>query len=133
MKVSHEELAKADFVPFKILSESDVRRAVWGMTAHVVYEALDPDHPATTSRKVMDEIIRGEIGFEGFLLGDDLDMKALDIYGDLATRAKACLDAGCDALLYCSGRLNDMEHLSKSVPNLTDTALKRLQSAAFVA
>ncbi|MCD8562483.1 MAG: beta-hexosaminidase [Alphaproteobacteria bacterium] len=133
VKVSHEELAKADFVPFKILSESDVRRAVWGMTAHVVYEALDPDHPATTSRKVMDEIIRGEIGFEGFLLGDDLDMKALDIYGDLATRAKACLDAGCDALLYCSGRLNDMEHLSKSVPNLTDTALKRLQSAAFVA
>lgn len=133
VKASHAALAEADFVPFKILSDSDVGHKVWGMTAHVVYESLDPDHPATTSRKVMDDVIRGEIGFDGFLLGDDLDMKALDIYGDLDARAKACLEAGCDALLYCSGRFEDMEALAKSVPNLTDIARKRLQSAAFVA
>ncbi|MCD8571115.1 MAG: beta-N-acetylhexosaminidase [Alphaproteobacteria bacterium] len=133
VKASHADLAAADFMPFKMLSESDVGSKVWGMTAHVVYEDLDADHPATTSQKVMQDIIRGEIGFAGFLLGDDLDMKALDIYGDLAARADACLTAGCDALLYCSGRFADMELLSKSVSNLTDTARKRLQNAAFLA
>lgn len=128
VKASHAELAAADFAPFKILAESDVGRRVWGMTAHVVYEAFDPDHPATTSRTVMNDVIRGEIGFEGFLLGDDLDMKALDIYGDLPARAKACLDAGCDALLYCSGRFKDMELLARHVPELTSSARQRLSA-----
>lgn len=126
VKASHESLAAADFLSFKILAESDVGRKAWGMTAHVVYESLDPDHPATTSPRVISDIIRGEIGFEGFLLGDDLDMKALDIYGDLPARAAACLKGGCDALLYCSGKFADMEVLAGCVPELAPQSRARL-------
>lgn len=130
VEASRAELTKIDFVPFKTLAASNVGKAVWGMTAHVIYTALDPQHCATTSKTVIDTIIRGEIGFEGFLLGDDLDMKALDVYGDLPARAGACLDAGCDALLYCTGKLEDMKLLAGCVPELSDKARKRLQNAA---
>jgi beta-N-acetylhexosaminidase len=128
VKASLEELREKDFEPFRIIAESDVGPRVWGMTAHVVYEALDPAHSATTSASVIAEVIRGEIGFEGFLLGDDLDMKALDVYGDLPARAKACLSAGCDALLYCSGVLEDMKILADCVPELRPDSRARLIS-----
>lgn len=126
VEASHADLAKIDFAPFKILAGSDVGKAVWGMTAHMIYTALDPDHSATTSKIVIKDIIRGEIGFDGFLLGDDLDMKALDVYGDLSARAAACLEAGCDALLYCTGKLEDMKLLADCVPELTKKSLERL-------
>jgi beta-N-acetylhexosaminidase len=89
------ELA-ADFYPFMANNTLP-----WAMTAHIVYSALDPDYPATLSRKVIDRIIRGVIGFKGVLVSDDLAMAALT--GSPAERAVAALQAGCDLALYCPG------------------------------
>ncbi|MCK6418623.1 MAG: beta-N-acetylhexosaminidase [Alphaproteobacteria bacterium] len=119
-------LQNVDFAPFRALAQSNIAPHLWAMTAHVVYTALDPDHPATVSRTVIADIIRQDIGFKGFLIGDDVDMKALSRYGDVAARAQACLEAGCDAVLYCSGTLEDMHKLAESVPFLGDKALERL-------
>ena len=77
------------------------------MTAHVVYDSIDPQRPATTSPKVIRDVIRGEIGFDGLLMSDDLSMKALD--GPLAARAKAALFAGCDVVLHCNGDMDEMK------------------------
>jgi beta-N-acetylhexosaminidase len=125
-----EELKETDFAPFRMLAQSDVAPALWGMTAHIIFTALDPENPVTVSSGAIDEIIRQFIGFDGFLLSDDLDMKALARYGAPADRAGLVLGAGCDAALYCAGKLADMEKLAESVPKLTPKALQRLQKAA---
>ena len=90
------------------------------MTAHVVYEAIDPKRPATTSPRVVNEVIRGEIGFEGLLMSDDLSMKALD--GPLATRAKAAQFAGCDIVLHCNGSMDEMRDVAKEAKPLEGLA-----------
>lgn len=105
-------LDAVDFEPFRIVAQSDIGGAVWGMAAHVVYEAIDPEHPSSVSSKVIGEIIRGRIGFGGLLLSDDLDMQALDRYGGPAARARAVLEAGCDVALYCAGDLAVMQEIS---------------------
>ena len=128
--VPRAELEQSDFIPFRDLSLSDVGKAVWGMTAHIVYSDLDPDLPATLSESVVTDVIRGEIGFEGFLVGDDLDMKALEPYGNLSERAEKTLKAGCDLALYCAGEFEKMEELAKNTPKMSAKALKRLQLAA---
>jgi beta-N-acetylhexosaminidase len=94
-RVSDADLA-ADFYPFAANCGLP-----WGMTAHIVYEAIDPDHPATLSKIVIRDVIRGKIGFLGTLLSDDLAMGALS--GTPAERALAALAAGCDIALYCPG------------------------------
>jgi beta-N-acetylhexosaminidase len=127
---SHEDLSAVDFAPFKTLSNSDVGPYVWAMTAHILYEALDTQDVASASKTIIQDVIRGEIGFDGILLSDDLDMKALDVYGDVSVRAEKCLDAGCDLALYCSGDLEPMKKLCESVPNLRVDTLRRLQTAA---
>ena len=93
---SLDELRRHDFAPFKALADLPM-----AMTAHVVYNAIDPKNPATTSGKVIDEIIRGEIGFDGLLMSDDTSMKALS--GDFPDKAAAILAAGCDIVLHCNG------------------------------
>lgn len=113
------DLERIDFAPFRALADMP-----WGMTAHVVYEAIDPEAPATTSRPVIEGIIRGVIGFDGLLLSDDLCMRALD--GSPAERAEAALAAGCDVALHCSGDLGEMEALAAACTPLSDTALERL-------
>lgn len=90
-----EDLRSVDFVPFKALR--DIRM---GMTAHVVYEAFDADAPATLSPVIVEDVIRGEIGFDGLLFTDDLRMKALS--GDVATRISGSYAAGCDIALCCN-------------------------------
>ncbi len=80
------------------------------MTAHVVYDSIDPQRPATTSPKVIRDVIRGEIGFDGLLMSDDLSMKALD--GPLSVRAKAALFAGCDLVLHCNGDMDEMKDVA---------------------
>ena len=122
-------LRATDFKPFQTIANSSIGRAVWAMTAHVLYPALDQDHPATTSRTIIETIIRKEIGFEGFLIGDDVDMKALSSYGDLVARAQACLAAGCDAVLYCSGILQDLHDLAGHLPPLSQKSLERLENS----
>lgn len=125
--VDPQLLRSVDFVPFKDIARSDVGSFIWGMTAHIVYPAFDEDFPATLSEKIIKNIIRGEIGYNGFLIGDDLDMKALACYGGHAERAKACLKAGCDLVLYCAGAFDVMESLAHDVPVLTSQALERLR------
>jgi beta-N-acetylhexosaminidase len=96
------------FAPFKANATCP-----WAMTAHIVYSALDPHHPATQSSFIIQEIIRGSLGFKGFLVSDDLGMKALS--GSFAERASKSLEAGCDAVLHCSGLLNEMTDVMKGV------------------
>ncbi len=119
---SLEDLRARDFAPFKALS--DVGMA---MTAHVIYSAIDPDLPATTSPIVIDEIIRKEIGFDGLLMSDDVSMKALS--GDFASRSRAILAAGCDIVLHCNGVMGEMEAVVAETPRLTDGALARAERA----
>ena len=126
----HAELSKTDFKPFKILADSDVGNAVWAMSAHVVYSDLDAKHPASTSSKIITDVIRGEIGFDGILVSDDLDMHALEAYGDLGARTRAVIEAGCDIALHCSGNLADMQKVAENCPKLSAKALKRLQTSA---
>jgi beta-N-acetylhexosaminidase len=130
VKASSEELAASDFLPFKQIAASDIAPGIWGMTAHVVYSAIDADHPATMSEVMIGEVISKQIGFDGFLLGDDVEMDALKAYGDLGERAAKSLKAGCDAALYCAGKLLEMEKIADSVGKLGAGAIQRLQKAA---
>lgn len=118
-----------DFEPFRIVFKSGVGPLVWGMVAHIVYDQIDADHPASVSPQIIGEVIRGTLGFDGFLVSDDLDMEALERYGPIAERAKLTIEAGCDAALYCAGDLSVMEQVIESVPNLSEKALKRLQNS----
>jgi beta-N-acetylhexosaminidase len=114
-----------DIGPFKALADAPA-----AMTAHIVYEAWDSDHPATSSRRVIEEVIRGEIGFQGLLMSDDLDMKALQyaMNGTLADRARAALGAGCDVVLQCSGELKDMREAAEGCPPLSGLPLVRARA-----
>ncbi len=124
------ELESTDFAPFKSLAASDVAAGIWGMTAHIIFPAIDSERPVTVSEAGITKIIRQAIGFDGFLLSDDLDMKALNKYGDIAQRAGLVIGAGCDAALYCWAKLDVMEKMAKTVPKLSQKALERLQKAA---
>lgn len=113
-----EELSATDFVTFRSLNTCPL-----AMTAHVVYEAIDPQRPATTSPKVIRDVIRGEIGFDGLLMSDDLSMQALD--GPLSHRAKSALFAGCDLALHCNGDMGEMLEVASEVKELEGISLKR--------
>jgi beta-N-acetylhexosaminidase len=117
-----EELSATDFVTFRSLDTCPI-----AMTAHVVYESIDPQRPATTSPKVIRDVIRGEIGFDGLLMSDDLSMKALD--GPLAVRAKHTLFAGCDLALHCNGDMDEMREVASEVTELKGAPLKRSRQA----
>ena len=113
------ELAATDFVPFRALNTMP-----WAMTAHIVYSALDSDHPATLSRRLIEATIRTSIGFDGVLISDDLSMAALP--GTLAERAKNALEAGCDVVLHCNGDPAEMAAVAESVGPLSAVAHRRL-------
>jgi len=117
-----EELSATDFVTFRSLNTCPM-----AMTAHVVYEGIDPQRPATTSPKVIRDVIRGEIGFDGLLISDDLSMNALD--GPLSVRTKAALFAGCDVVLHCNGKLDEMTEVASEVKELDGQALRRAEHA----
>ncbi|MFZ2469824.1 MAG: glycoside hydrolase family 3 N-terminal domain-containing protein, partial [Parvibaculum sedimenti] len=118
----HATLAATDFAPFRALADMPL-----AMTAHVVYAALDAAAPATTSAKVISEVIRREIGFDGFLMSDDLSMQALA--GTLAERTRASLAAGCDIVLHCNGKMDEMQAVALEVPSLAGKALARSDAA----
>ncbi len=120
--VSARDLSTSDFVTFRSLDTCPI-----AMTAHVVYDSIDPQRPATTSPKVIRDVIRGEIGFDGLLMSDDLSMKALD--GPLAQRAKAALFAGCDLVLHCNGEMDEMRDVASEAKELEGPALKRSEAA----
>lgn len=118
-----ETLNRTDFVPFR-----QMRLPVWGMTAHIIYRALDPERPATLSPRVMN-YIRQEIGFDGFVISDAMEMGALTHFGTPAEIADGILRAGCDAVLHCTGVLTDVSGWIDRVPEVSDAGLKRLQVA----
>ena len=119
---SAEELSASDFVTFRSLDLCPM-----AMTAHVVYDSIDPQRPATTSPKVIRDIIRGEIGFDGLLMSDDLSMKALD--GPLEVRMRAALFAGCDVALHCNGDMEEMKLVASEAKILEGQPLKRAEAA----
>lgn len=111
-----------DLFPFERLNTAPI-----ALTGHVLFSAWDAEHPATMSATIIRDIIRGRIGFDGLLISDDLDMAALS--GDIAARALACLAAGCDVALHCSGKMEDMITIADRVPDMADAATERLARA----
>ena len=114
-----EALRQSDFRPF-----SDLRDMPVAMTAHVTYSAVDPENPATTSARVIGDIIRRDIGFDGLLLSDDISMQALK--GSLEERAVASLKAGCDILLHCNASLDERRRVLEAAPPMTPADFARL-------
>ncbi|MGV1869481.1 beta-N-acetylhexosaminidase [Agrobacterium rosae] len=112
------ELEAHDFVPFCALNKE-----LMAMSAHLVFTAIDAERPATTSSKVIDEIIRGVIGFDGLLISDDSSMNALE--GTLGERAANIVAGGCDIVLHCNGVMSEMLQVVKEVPVLSGRALER--------
>ncbi|HVM21941.1 MAG TPA: beta-N-acetylhexosaminidase [Sphingomicrobium sp.] len=121
VSASEDEL-ETDLEPFARLSSAPM-----GMTAHVVYTVWDRDRPASLSPTVIGDIIRGRIGFDGFLMSDDLGMEALQ--GDFAARASGVVAAGCDAALHCSGVMEEMVAVASAVPELSRQGESRLDGA----
>lgn len=115
-------LEATDFAAFKPLAHLPL-----GMTAHVVFSALDAMNPATTSVTMVGQVIRGWIGFRGLLMSDDVSMNALT--GSLAERSRAALAAGCDVVLHCNGKLDEMTAVAGAAPELSGEALRRADAA----
>jgi beta-N-acetylhexosaminidase len=117
-----DELDRTDFAAFKPLADLPM-----AMTAHVVFSAVDPAHPATTSATMITQVIRGVIGFQGLLMSDDVSMNALS--GDIAERTRAIFAAGCDMALHCNGNIEEMREVAGQTPELSGTALARAKAA----
>src|SRR5258705_11552229 len=116
------ELERTDFAAFRPLADLPM-----AMTAHVVFSALDPAHPATTSATIIRQVIRGVIGFQGLLMSDDVSMNALA--GSMGERSRAIVNAGCDMVLHCNGKLDEMRDVARETPELTGEALQRAKRA----
>jgi beta-N-acetylhexosaminidase len=116
------ELERTDFAAFQPLADLPM-----AMTAHVVFSALDPAQPATTSATIIQQVIRGVIGFQGLLMSDDVSMNALA--GSIAERTRAIVAAGCDMVLHCNGDLGEMREVAAETPELSGKALERANRA----
>jgi beta-N-acetylhexosaminidase len=118
-------LEATDFAAFRPL-----KRLPLAMTAHVVFTAIDPVRPATTSATMIGEVIRGLIGFGGLLMGDDISMGALS--GSIAERSRASLAAGCDLVLHCNGKMDEMRAVAAEAPELAGETKRRADAALAV-
>lgn len=122
-----EELSRTDFKPFKYLAQSDMKTALWAMAAHVVYSSIDSDSAATISHRVVETIIREEMGFDGVLLADDISMKALG--GTLKSRVQDTMAAGMDLTMLCNAPFADRVEALSVTPRVTKVAANRLVRA----
>lgn len=122
VEASWETLDDTDFVPFRANADMPL-----GMTGHILFTAIDPERPATLSATVVEQAIRGAIGFDGLLFSDDLSMQALS--GTLGERAAAALAAGCDVALHCNGVFAEMEAVAAASAPMTDAATRRWEAA----
>lgn len=118
----YPELSTHDFVTFRGVNDAPI-----AMTAHIVYEAVDAQRPATISSRLVQTVIRREIGFDGLLLSDDLSMAALK--GPLGKRAASALLAGCDVVLHCNGDFAEMSEVAAKIKPLAGDALRRAEAA----
>src|SRR5450432_4090924 len=116
------ELERTDFAAFRPLADLPM-----AMTAHVVFSGLDPVQPATTSATIIEQVIRGVIGFQGLLMSDDVSMNALA--GSIAERTRSIFAGGCDVVLHCNGKLDEMREVAAETPELADKALERANQA----
>ena len=119
---SRADLEATDFAAFRPLFDLPM-----AMTAHVVYTAIDPIAPATTSATLVREVIRDWIGFRGLLMSDDISMGALS--GPIAARSRAAIAAGCDLVLHCNGHLGEMREVAAAVPVLAGDAAAHADAA----
>ncbi len=117
-----EEALELDLEPFEALSAAPM-----GMMAHVVYTAWDPEHPASMSPSVINHSVRQRIGFDGWLMSDDLGMDALK--GDMGERSAGVVAAGCDVALHCSGDMAEMIAIAEAVPAMSAAGEARLARA----
>jgi beta-N-acetylhexosaminidase len=128
---SHYELplvdAGEDALAIDLAAFEKLNDAPMGMTGHIMFPVWDAELCATMSPVIINDIIRGRIGFDGFLMSDDLDMKALT--GDVSDRAAACVAAGCDVALNCWGRMDEMVAIAGKLPAITVSASQRLAAA----
>jgi beta-N-acetylhexosaminidase len=122
VNASRLELETNDFPPFAALADLPM-----AMTAHVIYSAIDSSNPATTSRKVVRDVIRKVIGFNGLLMTDDLSMKALK--GSMKDKIETSLNAGCDVVLHCNGVMDEMVEVAAATPLLAGRSLRRAKLA----
>ncbi|MBR0551144.1 glycoside hydrolase family 3 N-terminal domain-containing protein [Stakelama marina] len=113
---------ESDLEPFHTLKDAPM-----GMTAHVVYEAWDSERPGTLSPVIVEDVIRRRIGFDGLLMTDDIDMKALS--GSAGEKAAAAIAAGCDVALDCWARMNEMVDIAERTGELTTAGRERLDRA----
>jgi beta-N-acetylhexosaminidase len=125
VKADRAKLEASDFAAFRPLNGLPL-----GMTAHVVFTAIDPVQPATTSATIISQVIREFIGFGGLLMGDDVSMNALS--GTIAERARASLKAGCDLVLHCNGKLDEMRAVAAEAPELSGAGKRRADAALAV-
>ena len=114
-------LERTDFLPFRLLADLP-----WGMTGHLLFEAVDPEAAITVSARGVKEVIRGHIGFDGLLLTDDLSMQALG--GSLGDRAARALAAGCDVALHCNGKMAEMADIAGRTGPMTAAAGRRFDA-----
>ena len=117
VSLSLKKLNSIDFYPFKM------SRAKLAMTAHILYTNLDDKNPATFSKKIIKNVIRKKLKFKGILLSDDISMKALKY--DLVTNAMKSIEAGCNLVLYCSGKIDENFKLIKSLPYIDKFTSKK--------
>ena len=117
IKVKKRELIKNDFIPFKSC------KSIFAMTAHAVYSAYDPNNTATHSKIIISKIIRNHMNFKGILISDDISMKALKYR--LEKNAINAIQAGCNVVLHCNGRIKEMHRLVKVVPNIDNFTQKK--------
>jgi len=122
VETDRETLRTTDFAAFRPLSDLPL-----GMTAHIVYTAIDPIAPATTSVTLVRDVIRDWLGFRGLLMGDDISMGALS--GSIEERSRAAIAAGCDLVLHCNGELDEMRAVASAVPVLAGEAAARADAA----
>ncbi len=121
VSASIEELEQ-DIAPFRAMKDAPM-----GMTGHILFDAWDKELCSTMSPYIIEQVIRGQIGFDGLLMSDDLDMQALS--GDVSDCAAQCVAAGCDVALNCWGRMDEMIRIADKLPDITARATKRLEAA----
>jgi beta-N-acetylhexosaminidase len=122
VETDRETLRTTDFAAFRPLGDLPL-----GMTAHIVYTAIDPIAPATTSVTLVRDVIRDWLGFRGLLMSDDISMGALS--GSIEERSRAAIAAGCDVVLHCNGELDEMRAVASAVPVLGGEAAARADAA----
>lgn len=121
VEASAEEL-EIDLAPFRALNNAPI-----GMTGHLLFPVWDARNPATLSETIIRDVIRGEIGFDGLLLTDDIDMEALE--GSIPERAARAHAAGCDIVLNCWAKMDDMEGICETLPSISEKSVQRLDRA----